>query len=111
MVDIFPDRLLTEKELAAWLGISLPTLQRMRSSGSGPHFVQLSVRRIAYRKREVEAWLAARTTDRIGGSQVPRLPMLSDEAPTVGTIAPHIKRRGPSERGEDSLQRDGHSHV
>ena len=28
-------RLLTEKELSTWLGVSLPTLQRMRSKGSG----------------------------------------------------------------------------
>jgi predicted DNA-binding transcriptional regulator AlpA len=66
MGDAALDRLLTEKDLAAWLGISLPTLQRMRSSGSGPRFVQLSSRRVAYRRVDVEAWLAARTIGRIG---------------------------------------------
>jgi predicted DNA-binding transcriptional regulator AlpA len=60
------ERLLTEKELSDWLGVSLPNLQRMRSTGTGPRFVQLSARRIAYRKSDVEAWLTARTTDRIG---------------------------------------------
>ena len=60
------DPLLTEKELSAWVGVSTPNLQRMRSSGTGPRFVQLSPRRIGYRKSEVEAWLISRTTDRVG---------------------------------------------
>jgi predicted DNA-binding transcriptional regulator AlpA len=60
------DPLLTEKELSAWVGVSIPNLQRMRSNGTGPRYVQLSPRRIGYRKSDVEAWLAARTTDRIG---------------------------------------------
>ena len=60
------DPLLTEKELSAWLGLSLPNLQRMRSNGTGPRYVQLSARRLAYRKSNVEAWLAARTINRVG---------------------------------------------
>jgi predicted DNA-binding transcriptional regulator AlpA len=58
--------LLNEKQLADWLGMSLPSLQRMRSKGSGPKFVQLSQRRIAYRRSVVERWLEERTIDRIG---------------------------------------------
>jgi predicted DNA-binding transcriptional regulator AlpA len=69
-MDPTPDRLLTEKDLAAWLGLSLPTLQRMRSRGSGPSFVQLSMRRVGYRRPDVEVWLAARTTRRIGAIQL-----------------------------------------
>ena len=60
------DLLYTEKELADWLRLSLPQLQRGRAEGSGPKFVQLSKRRIAYRKSDVEGWLAARTISRIG---------------------------------------------
>jgi predicted DNA-binding transcriptional regulator AlpA len=60
------DPLLTEKELSAWLRVSIPNLQRMRSNGTGPRYVQLSPRRIGYRRSDVEAWLTARTTDRIG---------------------------------------------
>jgi predicted DNA-binding transcriptional regulator AlpA len=60
------DPLLTEKELSSWLGLSLPNLQRMRSNGAGPRYVQLSARRLAYRKADVDAWLAARTIDRVG---------------------------------------------
>lgn len=66
MVHDFADPLLNEKQLAAWLGISLPNLQRRRSDGSGPPFVQLSERRIAYRKSAVERWLDARTIVRVG---------------------------------------------
>ena len=66
MIDLKLDPLLTEKQLSAWLGVSLPSLQRMRSNGSGPHYVQLSSRRLGYRRSDVEAWLAARTIDRVG---------------------------------------------
>jgi len=65
MQDVF-DPILSEEELAKWLDTSRPTLQRQRSDGSGPPFVQLSERRIGYRKSDVQAWLAGRTTDRIG---------------------------------------------
>ena len=58
-------RLLTEKELSIWLGVSLPTLQRMRSKGGGPKFIRLGFRRLAYRPSDVETWLASRTADRI----------------------------------------------
>lgn len=61
-----PSPLLTEKDLSVWLGISSPSLQRMRTSGTGPRFVRISERRIAYRKSDVEAWLAARSSRRIG---------------------------------------------
>jgi predicted DNA-binding transcriptional regulator AlpA len=60
------DPLLTEKELSTWIRVSLPNLQRMRSNGTGPHYIQLSPRRLGYRKSDVDAWLAIRTTDRIG---------------------------------------------
>lgn len=60
------DPILTEREYRAWLGISAPTAQRQRSEGSGPPFVQLSERRIGYRKSAVERWLEARTIARVG---------------------------------------------
>ena len=66
MVHDLVDPLLNEKQLAAWLGISLPNLQRRRSDGNGPPFVQLSERRIGYRKSAVERWLESRTINRVG---------------------------------------------
>ncbi|MCK1711402.1 integrase arm-type DNA-binding domain-containing protein [Bradyrhizobium sp. 143] len=49
-----------------WLHTSRPTLQRQRSDGSGPEFVQLSARRIGYRKSAVERWLVSRAASRTG---------------------------------------------
>jgi predicted DNA-binding transcriptional regulator AlpA len=60
------DPILTEQEYRAWVGISAPTAQRQRSEGMGPPFVQLSDRRIGYRRSAVEQWLEARTISRVG---------------------------------------------
>jgi predicted DNA-binding transcriptional regulator AlpA len=60
------DPILSEEDLAKWLDTSRPTLQRQRSDGSGPPFVQLSERRIGYRKSAIERWLAERTINRVG---------------------------------------------
>jgi predicted DNA-binding transcriptional regulator AlpA len=80
MTNVTLDPLLTEKQLSAWLGVSLPSLQRMRSNGSGPHYVQLGPRRLAYRKADVEAWLTARRVNRIGAlDSVERAPRLVPE--------------------------------
>jgi predicted DNA-binding transcriptional regulator AlpA len=57
--------ILSEREVSRWLGISEPTLFRHRRDGTGPSFIRLSERRVAYRRSDVDAWLAARTTDRI----------------------------------------------
>jgi predicted DNA-binding transcriptional regulator AlpA len=65
MQNIF-DPIVSEEELAKWLDTSRPTLQRLRSAGSGPPFVQLSERRIGYRKSTIERWLVARTINRVG---------------------------------------------
>jgi predicted DNA-binding transcriptional regulator AlpA len=65
------DPILSEEDLAKWLDTSRPTLQRQRSDGSGPPFVQLSERRIGYRKSAIENWLAARTINRVGALASP----------------------------------------
>lgn len=66
MSDDTLDPILSEKEYRTWLGISAPLAQRQRTDGSGPPFVQLSERRIGYRKSAVERWLVKRTIQRIG---------------------------------------------
>ena len=81
---LLTDHLITEGDLSIFLGISLPNIQRMRSRGTGPRFVQLSERRIAYRLSDVERWLAARTTDRVRGIDV--RPRSTDEV-SRGTAA------------------------
>jgi predicted DNA-binding transcriptional regulator AlpA len=57
--------ILTERQLARWLGLSEPTLFRHRRDGTGPAFIRLSARRVAYRRSAVEAWLKAREQERI----------------------------------------------
>lgn len=58
--------ILTERELSDWLGISQPTLSRHRRYGTGPAFVRLSARRVAYRRNAVEAWLNEREQPTLG---------------------------------------------
>jgi predicted DNA-binding transcriptional regulator AlpA len=60
------DPILTDEEYRAIVNLSAPTTQRQRSDGSGPPFIQLSERRIGYRKSAVEQWLEARTINRVG---------------------------------------------
>jgi predicted DNA-binding transcriptional regulator AlpA len=49
--------LLSEREVSNWLGLSEPTLFRHRRNGTGPRFIRLSPRRIAYRRSAIEEWL------------------------------------------------------
>jgi hypothetical protein len=56
------DDLLTVREAAAWLGVSIQWLEIRRSSRSdGPPFVQLSKRDVMYPRGGMRAWLKART--------------------------------------------------
>jgi len=54
------NEILTEREVCRWLGISEPTIFRHRRAGTGPKFIRLSPRRVAYRRSEVESWLSRR---------------------------------------------------
>ena len=54
------EKILTEREVCNWLGVSEPTLFRHRRNGTGPTFIQLSARRVGYRHSAVEAWLSKR---------------------------------------------------
>jgi len=52
-----PPALLSEQEVAAWLGVSLRTLRRWRlEHGYGPPIVRVG-RFVRYRRGEVEAWI------------------------------------------------------
>ncbi len=57
------DSILSERQVSDWLGISEPTLFRHRRAGTGPAFVRLSARRIAYRCSAVKEWLKQRERD------------------------------------------------
>jgi predicted DNA-binding transcriptional regulator AlpA len=60
MTDTSNQEILSEREVSNWLGVSEPTLFRHRRDGTGPKFIQLSERRIAYRRNAIEEWLKAR---------------------------------------------------
>ena len=51
-------RLLTQKDLAAYLGKSLAWCERARWDGKGPQFVKLG-RNVRYRAEDVLAWIDA----------------------------------------------------
>jgi len=57
MSDISNKEILSEREVSDWLGISEPTLFRHRRDGTGPKFIRLSTRRVAYRRAAIEEWL------------------------------------------------------
>jgi predicted DNA-binding transcriptional regulator AlpA len=52
--------LLTPQRTSELTGLSQPTLQRMRSRGTGPPFVKLGPRRVAYRLSDINRWLEIR---------------------------------------------------
>jgi predicted DNA-binding transcriptional regulator AlpA len=58
--------ILSERQVSDWLGLSEPTLFRHRRDGTGPTFIRLSARRVAYRRSAVETWLSQRERRALG---------------------------------------------
>lgn len=54
------DLLFTPDQAANYTGLTKPTLQRHRTNGTGPNFIKLGKRRIAYRLSDIKAWLDTR---------------------------------------------------
>jgi predicted DNA-binding transcriptional regulator AlpA len=54
-------QMLTEKAVAARLGVTARTLQRWRTTGDGPAWIRIGPRMIRYSEAGVSAWAAART--------------------------------------------------
>lgn len=54
-----PSPLLTERDVAELLRVSVRTLQDYRCSGRGPIFIKIG-RRIVYRQADVDAFIEAR---------------------------------------------------
>jgi predicted DNA-binding transcriptional regulator AlpA len=52
--------LITQREVARRLTLSVRSLERWRVSGTGPRYVRLSRGRIAYRIEDVDAWVASK---------------------------------------------------
>ena len=76
--------ILNEREVADWLGLSEPTLFRHRRDGTGPKFIQLSARRVAYRRSAIEEWLKERERQ-ILSSTPPLAPEGTPAESSVGT--------------------------
>ena len=53
------ERLMTERQVAEYLNLSLRTIQRWRAEGTGPP-VLYAGNRPRYRKADVDAWLQRR---------------------------------------------------
>lgn len=47
-------------EAAAYLALAQSTLTKMRLTGDGPPFVKIGTRAVAYRRSDLDAWLAER---------------------------------------------------
>lgn len=58
------EKLLTEEQLAEYLGESIKTTRKRRYRGDGPPVVKLSARALRYRPSAVEQWLTERTAAR-----------------------------------------------
>lgn len=48
------------EDAAAYLGIALPTLAKMRMRGDGPAYSKISHRLIIYQKSDLDAWLESK---------------------------------------------------
>lgn len=47
---------------AAYLGLSVVTLQRQRARGEGPRHLRLSERAVGYRREDLDRWLEERAS-------------------------------------------------
>jgi predicted DNA-binding transcriptional regulator AlpA len=55
------EHLMNEREAAAYLGLSVRTLQAYRVAGTGPRHCRIGLRRIAYLRSELLKWINGRT--------------------------------------------------
>jgi predicted DNA-binding transcriptional regulator AlpA len=56
-------RVISEREAANVLNLSIDTLRRRGRDGTGPIRISLSARRIGYRVRDLAAWLDQRASE------------------------------------------------
>lgn len=63
------DRLVDEREAADLLCYSVRALQNWRHRGGGPLYIKVSARSVRYRRRDLLAWIDARTV--ANSSQAP----------------------------------------
>jgi predicted DNA-binding transcriptional regulator AlpA len=71
------DVLMTEKQVSAWLNISLRTLQAWRVRRMGPRYIKLSRRMVRYSHAQVLSWLESQKTG--GETPCPALSVATSE--------------------------------
>jgi excisionase family DNA binding protein len=54
-----PNHLLSQREAAAYCGLSPRTLERARVTGEGPPYAKLG-RRVLYRRPDLDEWISSR---------------------------------------------------
>lgn len=64
-------RVLRTPDAAAYVGLSAPTLEKMRLTGRGPRFVHLSARAIGYCREDLDRWLETRQRSSTSEAAVP----------------------------------------
>jgi predicted DNA-binding transcriptional regulator AlpA len=55
-----PTLIVTPHQAARMVGLTIHTLQRMRTEGTGPRFIKLGKRRVGYRECDLNEWLESR---------------------------------------------------
>ena len=58
---ISPDEYLTDAQFCALVNVTPRTSNEWRRLDNGPVYIRVGPRRILYRRRDVEAWMASRT--------------------------------------------------
>lgn len=66
---LYRERLITERDAAAFLNFSVKTLRNWRVSGRGPKFVRASSNAVRYRLKDLIAWSEERLVE--STSEVP----------------------------------------
>jgi predicted DNA-binding transcriptional regulator AlpA len=57
---VYWEGLVSERQAADFLGVTVRALQKWRVTGTGPTYVRISSRCIRYRRRDLHAWIEAR---------------------------------------------------
>jgi len=81
-----PDRLLTQREYAAYRRCSIRTIERERAVGTGCPYVRIGAR-ILYRLADVDRFVDAH---RIGGSDLPKRGRTASTRPAIGATSSEI---------------------
>jgi len=55
----YMDRLISERDAADYLSVSMRTLQGWRLKGGGPPYVKVGTKSIRYRRRDLATWTEA----------------------------------------------------